>query len=522
MPEATNVVSDNGNAYASSAEQLRKYNDEKIRSLEVKLDEKIGKAEENRVANLIIVEGAEERINNLIETRSKLEGEMKDNGETYLDLKARLEEKGGAITRQERDQLANAKEKYKTKQEEYKEAVAAVQEEEKKVDVARRELALLDEASVKRADIYMKAVGLTAERGKELQTIREAIGAQDEVIEKLEATRSKNGELTKEEQAQLETAQEKKGLLADTLSYVSEIIGQEAVANETANILNQNLGVFISKKFEVQDQKPYAQEVNNTLAEYIFKNFDIQSQDAYVNMVNDELMRSIFKEFGITDQESYISLVNTMLEMGIFKDFDISDRSDYATNINDLLIKSVHKPFTVDDRTGYADTLNEKLSMPISKGVSIIESISRNVTTNFYGGNRPQRHQGGLAGDAKPKFHEGGVPALREFPKLHNEVDIRALKNEMILTEAQQSQLFRLLSSYTPASNTTKSKTDGLHEHTVERLLRELIKTTGQNGNIYMDNRKVAEAIKKPLKEIQETDEFFARHARGEGRRFYG
>lgn len=62
-----------------------------------------------------------------------------------------------------------------------------------------------------------------------------------------------------------------------------------------------------------------------------------------------------------------------------------------------------------------------------------------------------QYHTGGVVGkkpqgNSLPKMHEGGsVSSLMKDRPMHNEIDIRALRNEMILTEGMQANLAELL-----------------------------------------------------------------------------
>ncbi|MEV2516243.1 phage tail tape measure protein, partial [Paenibacillus larvae] len=55
------------------------------------------------------------------------------------------------------------------------------------------------------------------------------------------------------------------------------------------------------------------------------------------------------------------------------------------------------------------------------------------------------RHEGGTL----PKLHAGGSPmfSFGNAPKAH-EIDVRLLRNEMVLTEAQQANLFALIKNF--------------------------------------------------------------------------
>ncbi|MGG3622852.1 phage tail tape measure protein [Bacillus gobiensis] len=98
----------------------------------------------------------------------------------------------------------------------------------------------------------------------------------------------------------------------------------------------------------------------------------------------------------------------------------------------------------VQEITGEAGAMNRELGKDITKNVRIVESLSRVAQTR---GKSPQMfHTGGVIGVTKelPKLHTGGLASQFSSPMAH-EVDIRALKNEMVLTESQQSNLFRMI-----------------------------------------------------------------------------
>jgi TP901 family phage tail tape measure protein len=92
---------------------------------------------------------------------------------------------------------------------------------------------------------------------------------------------------------------------------------------------------------------------------------------------------------------------------------------------------------------GTAGALNRELSRDISKTVTINER----VRNQRMGGRADYHyHTGGIVGRGQmPKLHTGGFPKQFFDKPMHNEIDIRALPNEMLLTEAQQANLMRMI-----------------------------------------------------------------------------
>jgi TP901 family phage tail tape measure protein len=96
------------------------------------------------------------------------------------------------------------------------------------------------------------------------------------------------------------------------------------------------------------------------------------------------------------------------------------------------------------DIIGEAAAMNDALAKDITKNVRVV-TYNQVVASNNYNNSKAkqlQYHTGGIAGKP-PQLHVGG-PAWTVAPN-HNEVDARLLRNEMVLTEAQQSNLMRMI-----------------------------------------------------------------------------
>ncbi|THE09951.1 phage tail tape measure protein [Bacillus timonensis] len=172
---------------------------------------------------------------------------------------------------------------------------------------------------------------------------------------------------------------------------------------------------------------------------------------------------------------------------------------------------------TVRDRVkniiSEAGLLNSELGRSVNKNVTITTSGGRNAMALL-------RHQGGPAipglMDYLPKFHNGGSPSFLEMFKnapMHNEIDARLLQNELVLTEAQQANLFRMIDEgFT--SNSGNSESFNLE---VIRLLREIERgiARGFNATIIMDERTVGQVIEPHVTEQQRNNE--AKESRAEG-----
>lgn len=145
----------------------------------------------------------------------------------------------------------------------------------------------------------------------------------------------------------------------------------------------------------------------------------------------------------------------------------IQEGTGEAKKLNENLQKQINKDVNINVDDGKARSIFADLAKPITKELTIVEKIHRTTTpfTNkgleiYYDrkGNPPKRHSGGTVHELPksnsvmrytlPKFHTGGSPALLTSPPKANEVDVRLLRNEMVLTKEQQANLFNMIKAF--------------------------------------------------------------------------
>ncbi|EJV84831.1 hypothetical protein [Bacillus cereus] len=163
------------------------------------------------------------------------------------------------------------------------------------------------------------------------------------------------------------------------------------------------------------------------------------------------------------------------------------DNTDANAKIDDTNKKGkeeVTKPLDMDDKQAKArlDEIKREATKPERKSIflDIKESITRTVSSIF--GNAEKRHNGGTVHQVtkRPKFHNGGSPrGLVANRAKFDEVDVRLLKNEMVLTQGQQAGLFNLLrTANRPTTANAFSQQKG---------------SDNQGGNVYQSTIQVAE-----------------------------
>ncbi|PAV29252.1 phage tail tape measure protein [Virgibacillus profundi] len=183
---------------------------------------------------------------------------------------------------------------------------------------------------------------------------------------------------------------------------------------------------------------------------------------------------------------------------------EIEDITGNTEVFNSELGREIEKLFSVHGYDlGDARDLNRELARSVHKQISLSYNRTGAGAVRNHG---LLRHQGGLVGveslqDKMPKLHNGGLASQLENMPMHNEIDVRLLRNEMVLTEGQQANLMRMIDMGQSSSNNSNlDKNDR-----VAALLSELISITreGSHTEISMDGRLVGALVEPHVSEKQ-------------------
>ena len=147
--------------------------------------------------------------------------------------------------------------------------------------------------------------------------------------------------------------------------------------------------------------------------------------------------------------------------------------------------------------TGQAKVMNNELGKDLSKYITVFTNDVTRKTERAVSrgrGNEGTYHVGGIVGKPAGKLHSGGMASKFIDRPMSHEVDIRALRNEMVLTEAQQANLFRMLDAGHTA-NVGNGAPFASSE--VTRLLQSMDATLKTKGNsaVIMDSEVVGRLV---------------------------
>lgn len=149
----------------------------------------------------------------------------------------------------------------------------------------------------------------------------------------------------------------------------------------------------------------------------------------------------------------------------------------------------------VEEITGKAIAMNAELGKDITK--TITERVISSGTG--YKSKAMQYHTGGIVGRGQmPKLHVGGLASKFAQAANHNEIDVRLLRNEMVLTEAQQANLMRMIDA-----GMTNGNSQRVIAETDPSLIKAIEKVASRPTAVIMDEREVGRIVEPHVSEIQ-------------------
>ncbi|WP_096436482.1 phage tail tape measure protein [Alteribacter populi] len=232
-------------------------------------------------------------------------------------------------------------------------------------------------------------------------------------------------------------------------------IGINEVGEEGLKIADEKLQKLRDEKAEIEEQISKEGDKHgvlgmqvDTLNEQISKHENIVGQiEEETGLKSDILGKEDEHNRKLEQNRAQLDLIEDSMLGNTRAQEGTNDKIDEGTakagEMTDELGKDVDKAVNVSDGGDIAD-INRRASSPVTKIVSVRERLLNSVGLS--------RHNGGPVGQYRPgdgapagKLHTGGLASQLMNAPMHNEVDVRLLRNEMVLTEGQQANLFRSL-----------------------------------------------------------------------------
>ena len=352
-----------------------------------------------------------------------------------------------------------------------------------------------------RIDLEAKRDKLEMERTKNLErqkeliaTIKKAEAEREKIAEKIEV-RESNIRRFKEEikalekentdEARLQIAMIEKEIVAEE-EAIQKLLTKKAYQSEVVKLNSEELRK-IEKKIGDLDK------VNRKLVEIELQYAGINAESGKELTTIDAKIRKLEEEKAKLEETTPAARKNT------------EEYRDQVANLDKQIERLKTAQSNIQEIIEDSQTLNAELAKTVTKEVRV-----RTVGTAelLRGPQRLTYHTGGIV----PKLHIGGTYAQRfQNMPMHDEVDVRIRPNEMILTEAQQASLFRLLDSYIPSQPINNDSNE------LSRVATMLAEVAGRPIQVELtaEGRKLAEVTVDPMSELLDRKAKQTRRGRG-------
>ncbi|PGW01060.1 phage tail tape measure protein, partial [Bacillus cereus] len=541
-PSTDQAFDGRGNAIAKTTDATRLYVEELNKAKAAELELQKANAMKNLNRDAEKYEKAVKSANDAID-------------QTYV-LVGNVEEKEAALAKTKKEYGKDLKSNFQWERDAAKEAISkaeqAVETAKKEVEAnkakvteKRAEVTIADQALQKNKQSLdtvlagqMAQAGINYTKGQEVEAIDQTITKEQEKINKLHEIQQANGKLSDDQRAQLDSAQaqvqkygEVKTAVQDTKNAQEQVKLKIDETTDAAGNLNKVYGEPVSKtvttdttegisNVSVLDRLAELKKTKKINANASAANGEIDNVNAKAEEektkplnLNPTIANLKIQDTNLKAEEQKVkpidgnpSLVNAKIQQAD-KDIEagkvkplLGNPIDAFSKISETdrkILEAKIKPIKADASSAEAtnEETNAKLSKPVSKEVKVWYSW---VNELFGGDPIYKKHNGGTTQALRPKFHNGGSPAINHQPNRakFDEVDVRLLKNEMVLTGAQQENLFNMIRTFNAgmALNLTKAAesagqgaTSGdVHINVAELHVRE-----------EADIQKVAEQLKR-------------------------
>jgi TP901 family phage tail tape measure protein len=487
VPDSTAAISEQNNVILKNTDAVRKYTDAKRDELLLELQVRKAKAEANQMENLA---RQKEIHQEMISLKKELAGLEKDIAEKAKDYKYYQEqaleaEKKGHIRDKmyyEERGVAIAAELDKLNEKKVKiwEHIQGLEKESRQID---KEIGLLNTVDQQMTNIILAQVGLNGKKEDSLRLIDEEIqktgkllSGVDEQVKKGKLTKEQAQELVKQYVDHINQLSEAKGLLQEYVG-IQDKGGKKSkeqlkawqdlkkVLEANGYTIDLNTGKVTKLNREVDKTKEKAKETNKELGKKVTKEVKVDDKGSSAKLHKDAT-KSGTKHVKTDDKGSNAANHKEATKSGT-KVVKTDDKGSNSANHKEAT-KSGTKVVKVDDKgsnaanhkeatksgtkdvrlksSNFSDWLSD-ITSPVTKKVKLVAQ----KVGDWLGVGK--RHSGGTLHEL-PKYHGGGVvdPPINfgrlGTPPRFDEVDVRLLRNEMVLTQAQQANLFRMIQTF--------------------------------------------------------------------------
>lgn len=355
--------------------------------------------------------------------------------------------------------------------------------------------------------LEMIRLELEAQKAKAEANMQDYLSKENQLIEKQNQEKEKSirleddikEQVRKIAEMRMELSAKSSTLTAFEIEQEEILIWQEQQKLQEMKEQNAKIAENIVKR---QDEIQKVQDQIGKLDEVKRKMVDIEIQQAGINAKRGEEIRTIDTEIQKLEEAKKKLNDKTPIQQRNTKEYQ-----DAVSAIQGQIDKLNITKARIEEIIGKAAALNKELDKDIYKTVTVtnrtIEEKVSQTDRGRYGRPAENYHTGGITGRGQmPTLHVGGLASQFMSAPLHNEIDVRLLRNEMVLTESQQANLMRMIDAGVSSRGTN---IDSLSFNEVIAVLNRLerLMEAGFGGSMIVDGRELGRIIEPHVTEMQ-------------------
>ncbi|MCU5486024.1 phage tail tape measure protein [Bacillus cereus] len=471
-PATATAFDGKGNAIAKTADEARKLSDQYRQMQREELILAQSKLMMNQAKDLENYTKALEKAREVKRELPKLEKEyntqQKESERLQAAYNSTLADSNGKMTEKAKfagEQLEKQNKITEKAREEYREAQSATQEFNAQTLALNGKSMQYDKITKAVIEEQMAAAGVSGEMSNAVSMINDKLKGEIKNVEALGKQKEAAGGLTKEQQQSLDASSKMVDKLQDAKGSIQQAENQAKMFKDGVKAV-QDQAIDMNNELE----KPINKKTKGDTSDFDAKNAEADKKGSKENVKKTKGDTSDHdKKNAEADKKG--SKENTKKTKGDTSDFDsknakadkdaqkentkktkgdISDVQQKNADAEAEMRREVQKNLNMDASQAHKelDRVKKEATKSETKNVfvNIKESIQRTVSNIF--SNAEKRHNGGTLSQTtkRPKYHNGGSPyGLAAHRPKFDEVDARLLKNEMVLTQAQQANLFKAI-----------------------------------------------------------------------------
>ena len=505
VPDATSEISAQNNVIVQSTDAVRKLTAAKRDELLIEMQIRKTNAEANQHKNEERKKTIQIEMNKLKEQELKLTNDMKAENENLLGIKEKItkaHEDGDSVSAlaYEREKV-QSEAKLDSLKKQSNEGHKRLQDLQKESGLIEKELDDLTKIDQQMANMLLQQVGLNGKKEDSYRLINDEIIAEgrlllniDERAKKEKLTKEQVEEIVKQHKKKLELLGETKDLLGENVNIqeedkkltemqVKQMDDLKKKLLEQGLVLDENSGKVMTVAEHQAKVKEEAEKANKEMAKDIDKKVTVD--DKGTNEKNHaEATKKGTKEVKTDDKGSNKKNEKEATKKGE-KEVTTKDKGSNNKNHKDATKKGDKSVTTKDNgsnnknhkeatKQGTKEVTAKIVNLasfmanfnPITMTVNLVQKGASAIKKAITGDGKGKKHSGGTVHEL-PKYHTGGTVDPQQFgrmatPPKFDEVDVRLLRNEMVLTKAQQANLFRMVSTFgSIAESQTRKQFEG-------------------------------------------------------------